>query len=184
MLWTGVQLEVTDASVLNTPPHDVTWSFSDSYLKSPAVNLASAKEKAASLITSPILVLVWVKEIRKQSPPLEKPSGVNIEQRTKPVVFNLLRWSCGGSDGSAWRGRQTSSWAGCGRSEPLSAEPSWWSEPCKPKQNTHILNALLEPHQLHYKCTRCKNSQVMNVFFPSFAYCNPLIGSHFVIPLW
>ena len=28
------------------------------YLKSPAVNLASAREKAASLITSPILVLV------------------------------------------------------------------------------------------------------------------------------
>lgn len=30
-----------------------------SYLKSPAVNLASANEKAASLITSPISILVW-----------------------------------------------------------------------------------------------------------------------------
>lgn len=45
-----------------TPSHHITSSLSDSYLKSPAVNLASAKEKAASLITSPILVLVYVKK--------------------------------------------------------------------------------------------------------------------------
>lgn len=51
------QMEVACASA---PEHNITslTRYSHSYLKSPAANLASAKEKAASLITSPILVLV------------------------------------------------------------------------------------------------------------------------------
>lgn len=50
-------MEVVCASA---PEHNITslTRYSHSYLKSPAANLASAKEKAASLITSPILVLV------------------------------------------------------------------------------------------------------------------------------
>lgn len=44
--------------------HKMGSPFFYSYLKSPAVNLASAKEKAASLITSPILVFVWKKRVK------------------------------------------------------------------------------------------------------------------------
>ena len=82
---TELQMRVTDAAVPNnvtsrhvTSRHvtsrHVTWSLSGSHLKSPAANLASAKEKAASLITSPILVLVYGRETKEQSRPLDKHS--------------------------------------------------------------------------------------------------------------
>lgn len=127
--------------------HHITWFLSGSHLKSPAANLASAKEKAASLITSPILVLVYGRETKEQSRPLDKHSVEILQQYmhwsewSNPFFFNWLRWFCGGSGGSAWRERRISSSAGCGRSELLSAEPSWWSEPCEPKQNTLTLDA-------------------------------------------
>lgn len=60
--------------------HHITWFLSGSHLKSPAANLASAKEKAASLITSPILVLVYERETKEQSRPLDKHSVEILQQ--------------------------------------------------------------------------------------------------------